>query len=1250
MKKSDRNSHAGISLLARVVLICTVLVGSLTTASASRQFTSPDGKVTVEVDDRDGLPTYQVSLDGVTVIERSPLGLKANFEDLTKGLTMKDCDIKTFSDEYWLKTWKQSHVSYTATEAVCHFEKDGRQALDVIFRVTGRDVAFRYKVYPKKERGGETLAAVIESEATGFALPTGVGGDLQSPTTFLCPQMKAMTGYARTAPSYETNYTLDDQPGKNGGGEGYTFPCLFNLPPTPSQGGGAGNNVAKHPSPGEGKGVGIWVLISETGTDGNYVGCRLLNSSTPQLPSSYKIGFPQPGEMNGQGTTTAAVSLPCLTPWRTITIGSSLKPIVETTIANDLVQPKYKPSKVYDYGKGSWSWIIGMDASCNFDEQKRYIDFSAAMGWRSVLVDAWWDTRIGYEKMEELSRYARSRGVGLFLWYNSNGLWNDAPQGPRHKMDRPAARRAEMAWMQKNGILGIKVDFFGGDKQPMMQLYEDILTDANDYGLQVIFHGCTLPRGWERMYPNFVAAEAVLASENLHFGQGACDAEALNACIHPFIRNTVASMDFGGSTLNKRYNNDNKSGTTRRTSDVFALATAVLFQSSVQHFAMAPNNLQDAPGWAVEFMKDVPTTWDETRFIDGYPGRYVIMARRSGSQWFVVGINAQEQPVTTKLDLSPYFAKGTKLAVYTDDAHLNGTCTAGIHKASPYSVTIPQNGAFVITDEAPVTYHSSLITFENPMLFADVPDHDIIRVGDNYYMVSTTMHFAPGCGIMKSKDLVNWEIVNYAYDALDDGDNFRLLNGKSEYSQGQWATNLRYDPYEKLYYMIMTCNTTGKTYFYVTDDIENGRWHCSTTDKCYDPGLLFDDTGTEVKKYVLHPADTFDDHAMYLREMKVDKQWNVTVSERRKVIDYAQLENPARGLRAEGYHGYKIGRYYYIFMIQGCDGQRQEIVWRTDDLFNGKWEGRMVFGGEMVDENGQVVLQTNGIGQGGIVEAKDGRWWCFLFKDYGSVGRMPVWLPMTWSEDGWPIVGNGTTDQLPAGRNMTTPLSIADLPSQSGIGIVQSDEFDFWKRPRSKGRFGSHPQDGLRLVWQWNHVPDNAGWSLTDRKGWLRLKPTSVVKSIREARNTLTQRAFGPVCTGDVLLDASGLKDGDVAGLSAFQNRYGFVGVKKENGQLFIVMQRAMEKGDAQGKEIARIPLDQSQCTKLFLRVMMDFKDRTDKAIFYYSLDGEHWTPIGDTLQMYYDWPDFCGYRFALFHYATKETGGYADFDYFHCK
>ena len=640
------------------IMALALLTASLATASATEnQFNSPDGRINVTISDDGDKPAYQVTRDGVAFINASPLGIKLNFADLTQGLTLKDCRVSPISEEYSLKTIKQSHVSYQATEAVCQFDKDGKQALDIIFRVSNRDVAFRYKVYPK----GQTLAAVVEGEATGFSLPDGT-------TTFLCPQSKPMGGFARTSPSYETSYTLDEPTGKNGWGEGYTFPCLF-------------KNADKG-----------WLLISETGTDGTYVGCRLLNNGG----GNYCIGFPQPGEMNGQGTTTAAVSLPYETPWRTITLGT-LADITETTVAWDLVKPLYQPSRNYEYGKGSWSWIIKMDPSCNFDEQKQYIDFSAAMGWRSVLVDALWDTQIGYTRMEQLAAYARSKGVGLFLWYNSNGTWNDAPQGPRHKMDRSAARRQEMAWMQKNGILGIKVDFFGGDKQPMMQLYEDILRDANDFGLQVIFHGCTLPRGWERMFPNYVASEAVLASENLHFGQGACDAEARNGCIHPFIRNTVGSMDFGGSTLNKRYSADNQHGTTRRTSDVYALATAVLFQSSVQHFAMAPNNLDDAPAWAVDFMKQVPTTWDELRFIDGYPGRYVIMARRSGNRWYVAGINAQDTPLKRVLTLD-MFDRNTPVSVYADDASLNGSLkSVKQNKRQQLTVNIPKNGGVLIT-------------------------------------------------------------------------------------------------------------------------------------------------------------------------------------------------------------------------------------------------------------------------------------------------------------------------------------------------------------------------------------------------------------------------------------------------------------------------------------------------------------------------------------------------------------------------
>ena len=644
--------------MKKTLMSIAMLITCWGTANAEEKtFTSPDGQVQVTINDENGTPNYSVKYASSEFLKSSPLGLHTNIGDYSKNLSMTAFDTKKVEDHYDLRNIKQSHVDYEATEAVASFTQNGKKVMDVIFRVSNRDVAYRYHIYKK----GDTKVCVINEEASGFSLPEGT-------TTFLCPQSKPMGGFARTSPSYETSYTLDDSMGKNGWGEGYSFPCLFKI---------------------SDKG---WALISETGVDGRYVASRLLNVKD----GLYRIGFPQQGECNGWGSTSASVSLPFDTPWRTITVGTTLANIVETTVPFDLVSPKYKASQEYVYGKGSWSWIIGMDSSCNYDEQKRYIDFSAAMGYQTVLIDALWDVQIGYDKMEELAQYGKSKGVGLFLWYNSNGNWNDAPQSPLGKMNDSHIRRQEMAWMKKAGIKGIKVDFFGGDKQNMMQLYEDILADANDYGIMVIFHGCTLPRGWERMFPSYVASEAVLASENLHFSQGSCDAEAMNACIHPFVRNTVGSMDFGGSTLNKYYNADNKRGSQRRTSDVCALSTAVLFQSCVQHFALAPNNLTDAPSWAVDFMKNVPTTWDEVKFVDGYPGKYVIIARRSGNTWYVAGVNAEKTALTKKIAL-PMLNAGATAKMYSDDAQLNGSVKeVKINKKKQMTVTIPCNGGLVI--------------------------------------------------------------------------------------------------------------------------------------------------------------------------------------------------------------------------------------------------------------------------------------------------------------------------------------------------------------------------------------------------------------------------------------------------------------------------------------------------------------------------------------------------------------------------
>ena len=635
------------------------------------------------------MPSYSVLYEGVTFLQKSPLGIETNLGDFTQQMALTNVgQLSSVNEEYQLLTIKNSNPQYQANVQTYTFSKEGKKIYDIVFQVSNHDIAFKYRIYPQ----GNTLCCIVKKEATGFVLPKGS-------TTFLCPQAAPMGGFARTSPSYETSYTVDDVMGKNGWGNGYTFPCLFKN---------------------EDKG---WVLISETGVSSAYCGSRLLGKEN----GLYTIGFPQEGEYNGNGTVSPGMSLPGETPWRTVTVGRTLAPIVETTVMFDVVKPLYEASQEFQYGCGTWSWIIGGDNSMNYDEQKRYIDFSADMGYSSVLVDALWDSWVGRDKIAELADYAASKGVALYLWYNSNGYWNDAPQSPRGIMNNTIMRRKEMKWMQSIGIRGIKVDFIGSDKQVTMQLYEDILADANDYGLMVIFHGCTLPRGWERMYPNFVACEAVLASENLHFSQGSCDAESFNACLHPFIRNTVGSMDFGGSALNKYYNAGNKPGGSRRvTSDVFALATAVLFQSPVQHFALAPNNLTDAPVWAMDFMKTVPSVWDEVKFIDGYPGKYIVLARRHGDTWYVAAVNAGSEPLKLKFDLDMFAGKtvslykddkrgerqliplklkvklpmieaGKEVKVYSDNKDLEGDLqTVKLNKRQEVQITIPCNGGMVI--------------------------------------------------------------------------------------------------------------------------------------------------------------------------------------------------------------------------------------------------------------------------------------------------------------------------------------------------------------------------------------------------------------------------------------------------------------------------------------------------------------------------------------------------------------------------
>ena len=639
---------------------------------------SPDGKLQVNVECEGGKVSYTVDYEGKQMLTRSALGLVANYGDFSQNLTMgKLTDMGVEHVAYDESRIKKAHVEKDVVEAYIGFLNEKKDSMTLHLHVSNNDMAYHYEmIRPKKDN---PKSVIIYKEVSGFNFP-------QQTTTFLCPQITPMTGWERTKPSYEEEYTPDAPMNKKSQfGVGYTFPCLFKV------------------------GEDGWVLVSETGVSSAYPGSRL---SDYDPEHGYTIAFPQKGENNGIGSEYAGIPLPGKTPWRTITIGKTLAPIVETTIPFDVVAPLYEPSIDYKPARYTWSWLIWQDNSVNYDDQVKMIDVAAAQGYEAVLVDGCWDTQIGYGRIEELSKYAQSKGVKLMLWYNSNGFENDAPQTPRQVMNNSIARKRDMAWMKKIGVCGIKVDFFGGDKQETMKLYEDILSDANDYGLEVIFHGCTMPRGWERMYPNCVASEAALASENVYFTDYHAKKEAFEMTMHPFSRNAVGSFDWGGVMMNKYMSRDNKSRHQRFTSDVFEMATAITNQSSVNCVCLYPNNLEDVPQWELDWLKAVPTAWEDVKFIAGYPTQYAVVARKASSangstaqksngKWFVGGLNATDKPLTLTLDL-PMFA-GKTVEYLTDMPKKKGDKfftsvkkTLKVGKDGKAKVTIQPMGGIVI--------------------------------------------------------------------------------------------------------------------------------------------------------------------------------------------------------------------------------------------------------------------------------------------------------------------------------------------------------------------------------------------------------------------------------------------------------------------------------------------------------------------------------------------------------------------------
>lgn len=630
--------------------------GKITGQEKSASITSPDGKIVVNVVQRKGSPpVYNITYAGKLVLQNSSLGIVREDADFSKELKWKSSSSQEqVKDSYRIATAKKSSVTYLANRRVISFLNKRNEMLNIIFQVSDDGVAFRYEFPGRSED-----IKKVQQELTSFHFIEGSRAWLQ-------PKTEAQSGWEHSNPSYEAHYMMDiktgtPSPGKNG----WVYPALFRYDD-------------------------VWMLITEAALGRTYCGTALQQFSDS---NEYKINFPQEPEKFTNGVLYPESKLPWLTPWRIITIGS-LKTVAESTLGTDLALPAIKiDSSFIKPGRASWSWIMSKDNFIVYDEQKKYIDYAADMGWEYCLVDAVWDKKIGIEKIKELADYAASKNVGLLLWYNSAGDWNTVKYTPKGKLLTHEDRVKEFSLLQQMGIKGIKVDFFGGDGQSFMNYYQDILEDAAQYKLLVNFHGATLPRGWHRTYPNLMTTEAVYGYEMITFNQKDADAAPPHMVMSALVRNAFDPMDFTPVNLFE------VPKIARRTSITFEMATAVLFLSGIQHFAESPEGMAAVPVAAKDFMKKIPVQWDEVRFIDGYPGKYLLIARRSGQKWYVAGINAEKSRKLFRYSL-PFIENDRQGKIFFSNAAGELKVGSFTNKTAETFETLPEtNNGFVIVFE-----------------------------------------------------------------------------------------------------------------------------------------------------------------------------------------------------------------------------------------------------------------------------------------------------------------------------------------------------------------------------------------------------------------------------------------------------------------------------------------------------------------------------------------------------------------------
>ena len=680
-------SRLTTSCLALAAAISCFGAGNAAAPAEATRLASPDGRIAIDFHlNADGAPRYAIQLDAKPALQESRLGLVRDDADFSKGLRLVSASrTERVRDKYEILTAKRRLNDYRANRKVFHLQTAAGQKLDIIFQVSNDGVAFRY-CFP------ETNAAIhrLTEEVSSFHF-------LPETRAWLQPMSVAKSGWSQVNPCYEEFYQKEIPVGTPSTlGAGWVYPALFrsglrraevpaeksgspdNSPPAEP-----GNRQASATQAGE-----TWLLVSEGSLPRNYCGTRL-RSESPD--GEYAVGFPDPREIFPGGPVNPESPLPWLTPWRIIVVGS-LQTIAESTLGIDLAdKPAYRPSPSVKPGKASWSWPLLGDNQTTYDVQKRFIDYAADMGWRYCLIDALWDKQIGYDKVADLVKYARGKGVSILLWYNSAGSWNVAPQTPRDKMLTHESRITEFEKLKALGVAGLKIDFFGGDGQSVIDYYLNILHDAAPYGFAMNFHGATLPRGWQRTYPNLMTMEAIRGLEYCTFEQSNANEEPTHAAMLPFTRNVFDPMDFTPMVL------DHINRIQRRTTSAFELALAVLFTSGITHYAEIPDGMGKAPDYVREFIKGIPEVWDDTKFLDGQPGKFVVLARKGGGRWYLAGINGETAEKKLTLDLSKLRIRSATLITDGNGGNLSFRQET-IHLASDkkLEVTLPPHGGLVM--------------------------------------------------------------------------------------------------------------------------------------------------------------------------------------------------------------------------------------------------------------------------------------------------------------------------------------------------------------------------------------------------------------------------------------------------------------------------------------------------------------------------------------------------------------------------